>query len=140
MVVSSPGTAPSPTKVHPSLLFPPKFSPGMVHRMAPVPTEQKTHVNRGDLVRAIAKDTGVPAATVNMVLGSLMDMVVMNLRRGRRVMIPGFGRWEARTKSASTQRNPRNGEIMEIPERQTAVFYPAPEMKKKLNLKRRKES
>lgn len=101
-------------------------------------SERKPTVNRGDLVRQIAEDTGIPQTTVNLVLSSMTDMITVALRSEKDVVIRHFGRWTTRVRPAVVRPNPKTLEPMEIPARVTTSFLPAPALKELLNKRRRR--
>lgn len=97
-------------------------------------------MNRNELVTMISKDTEIPWATVNTVVGSFIKIVTLTLGTDEEVFIRDFGKWVLRTKSKVTRRNPRTGEPMEIPALKTVVFYPSTTMKASLNRRRKRKA
>ncbi len=85
-------------------------------------------MNKRDLIRELAKRTGLRLAQAQMVLDVLFGVqdepgiIPVTLRRGEKVVIPGFGSFTVRTRKARRARNPRTGETIQVPERRVPAF------------------
>lgn len=85
-------------------------------------------MNKRDLIRELAKRTGLRLAQAQMVLDALFGVqdepgiIPVTLRRGEKVVIPGFGSFTVRTRKARRARNPRTGETIQVPERRVPAF------------------
>ena len=85
--------------------------------------------NRSDLVEALNQDGYPhPAAVVKRVI----DVIGLALACGETVSIRNFGSFEPRTRIAVTRRNPKTGEPVEVPEKYTVGFRPAPALRDRL--------
>lgn len=82
-------------------------------------------MNRREIVDAIATKSGLDHATADAVLSATTAVISEALATGEKVMIPGFGSFEARSRAARTGRNPQTGEPMEIAASTTPAFKPA---------------
>lgn len=89
-------------------------------------------MNRSDLINRVTR-SGLTAMQAEKAVDVILETISQTLASGTTVTIKNFGRFEPRRKSAVTRTNPRNGEKIEIPEKTTAVFRPAPHLKRKLN-------
>lgn len=90
-------------------------------------------LNRGDIVRRVADDTGLPTATVDLALSSFFDTVIGGLASGDDVAIRRFGRFEPRHRQATVRKNPSTGTVMQIPPKRGVGFLPSANMKQRLN-------
>lgn len=69
-------------------------------------------------------------------IGGIIDKVFFLVQEAvadeGRFTYTGFGTFTKATRAAHTARNPQNGEIVEVPERHTVTFKPAPAFKESL--------
>lgn len=82
-------------------------------------------MNRKDLVETVAREADLSGAQADAAVGALLDGVVAAVAAGERVILPGFGTFESRQRSARTGRNPQTGETMEIAASVAPAFKPA---------------
>jgi DNA-binding protein HU-beta len=75
-------------------------------------------VNKGELIEALESRLGGKKAAANAV-ESLLDVIIREVARGRKVGITGFGTFERAARAARTGRNPRTGASVKI--KKTAV-------------------
>ncbi|MBF9052199.1 hypothetical protein GTA62_19750 [Roseobacter sp. HKCCD9010] len=71
-------------------------------------------MNKVDLIKAIAADTGETNATVDAVLNSLANTTSKVLGEGDEVTIPDIVKLGTKLRAARTGRNPRTGEPIAI--------------------------
>ena len=79
-------------------------------------------MNKGELIDAIADQSGITKKNVNAVLDHFFSTVQNQVSSGGRVVIVGFGSFEARERAARQGRNPKTGEVMDIPAVTVPVF------------------
>ena len=72
-------------------------------------------MNKGDLVDAIARKAEVTKKDADRVLTAVLDEIVDAVAGGDKVTLVGFGTFEQATRQARTGRNPKTGEVLEIP-------------------------
>lgn len=82
-----------------------------------------------DIVREIAKDTGLSGYTASLVVESLLKNITFALSKGDKVQFSGFGTFESKKRAARTGRNPHIGQAVPIPERFMPVFTPGTKLK-----------
>jgi len=68
-------------------------------------------------------------ATVNCILNSMNE----ELGRGGRIEIRGFGTFSVRQHNAKMGRNPRTGETVSIPRKNSVHFKPGTELRERVN-------
>lgn len=71
-------------------------------------------MNKSELVDAIASGCGLTKANASQVLDTFMSTVTDALKRGGKVVIPGFGSFSTGNRSARTGRNPQTGAAIQI--------------------------
>jgi DNA-binding protein HU-beta len=72
-------------------------------------------MNRSELIQAVAQRSAVSPAAVDQVLAGLNSVVAQQLVTGDRVTLPGFITFEVIDRAARTGRNPKTGDVLEIP-------------------------
>jgi DNA-binding protein HU-beta len=75
-----------------------------------------------DLIAAVADGTELSRAKASEVVDALFNAISGALKAKEEVRLVGFGTFAAATRKASTGRNPRTGEEMQIPESTTVRF------------------
>ena len=92
-------------------------------------------MNKGELVDAIAsKMSGVATKKIiDAVLSIALDTVIDTVADGDRVILVGFGSFEARQRKEREGRNPRTGDKMLIPPTTVPVFSAGKLFKDKVN-------
>jgi DNA-binding protein HU-beta len=79
-------------------------------------------MNKGELVDAVARNTGESKATTAKVVDEALDVVVAAVVTGQKVQLTGFGTFEARDRKARTARNPQTGEEVRVPATRVPAF------------------
>ncbi|HET7153189.1 MAG TPA: HU family DNA-binding protein [Candidatus Kapabacteria bacterium] len=79
-------------------------------------------MNKGELVGAIAKGTGLSKAASEAALDHTIDAIKKSLKKGEPVSLVGFGTFKVSKRSARTGRNPQTGATIKIPARKVPRF------------------
>jgi nucleoid DNA-binding protein len=82
-------------------------------------------MTRADLVAVMARATGGSKAASERALAALLDTVLDDLRKGRRVSIGGFGTFMVVRRAGRNGRNPRTGKAIHIPPTRVPRFRPS---------------
>lgn len=90
-------------------------------------------MNKSEIVRMVAKSTNIAIPAVDEVVNSFLKFLTLNLAVGEEVTVRGFGRFEVRPRPPVTLKNPRTGEPIEVPARNTVVFLPSGKLKERMN-------
>lgn len=64
-------------------------------------------MTRSQLITKISRQTGVAAAQVEEVMDTLVENIIDTLKRGEKVTIAGFGRFEMRQRKTKAYTNPK---------------------------------
>jgi DNA-binding protein HU-beta/integration host factor subunit beta len=91
------------------------------------------NVTKKEIVEEISRRTGMTQAETKMVFESLLEAIAQSLRAGRNIELRGFGRFKVRSRKARTARNPRTGEVVEVPGGLKPVFEASKELRDLLN-------
>jgi DNA-binding protein HU-beta len=71
-------------------------------------------MNKQDLIGAVAETTGLGRGDATRAVEAVFDTISDALKRGDEVRLVGFGSFSVSRRAASTGRNPRTGEPMQI--------------------------
>ena len=72
-------------------------------------------MNKNELVAAVASGAGLSKADAGKAVDSVFDSIAGALQNGADVRLVGFGTFSVTHRKASTGRNPRTGESIQIP-------------------------
>lgn len=86
-------------------------------------------MNKGELIEAIANDSGVTKADANRVINTFVNTVIDELKNGGQVVLPGLGSFSTGNRSARTGRNPQTGQAIQIKASRVAKFKPGKSLK-----------
>ena len=90
-------------------------------------------MNKGELIDAVAADTGESKASVGRVIESTLDAITNTLKAGDKVALTGFGTFERRHRNARVGRNPQTGEEVKIPAANVPAFKAGKGLKDAVN-------
>ena len=72
-------------------------------------------MNKNDLIAKVADLTDLSKVDMSRAVDSIFDAIEQALTAGDEVRLVGFGTFSVAKRAASTGRNPRTGEPMQIP-------------------------
>jgi DNA-binding protein HU-beta len=72
-------------------------------------------VNKNDLVKSVADATDMSNADAARAVEGVFDSITNSLKGGEEVRLVGFGSFSVVQRKATTGRNPRTGEAINIP-------------------------
>lgn len=90
-------------------------------------------MSKMDLVNAIAEKTGLTKADSSRALEAMMEGVIEGLKEEGKVVLTGFCTFTAKKKEATTGRNPRTGETVNIPAKMAVTIKAGTKLKDALN-------
>lgn len=91
-------------------------------------------MNKKDLIRIVSEKADCPQKVASEVLNAYLDTIEQAMSQRQRVVIPGFGTFEAADRAGRTGRNPSTGEPMAIPARVVPRFIPGKQLKEAAKL------
>jgi len=86
-------------------------------------------MNKADLVKRVARDTGLTKADVLRVLDAVLAQVTRALRRGDEVKLVDFGTFLVGRRRARAAHNPYTGTPMRVPARRWPRFSPGKKLR-----------
>lgn len=90
-------------------------------------------MNKGELVDAIANETGLTKKDTEATINSFMNVVSNALAKKDKVQLVGFGTFETRERAAREGVNPSTGAKIKIPATTAPAFKAGKALKEKVN-------
>ena len=90
-------------------------------------------MNKNDLISSVAADSGLSKADATKAVDAIFDNIEKSLKRGNEVRLVGFGTFSVADRKASTGRNPRTGESIQIPASKQPKFKAGKGLKEAVN-------
>ena len=90
-------------------------------------------MNKNDLIAAISTSAGLSKTDATRCMETIIDTVSHALKRGEEVRIVGFGTFSVSHRKATTGRNPRTGESIQIPASRRPKFTVGKALKDAVN-------
>ena len=90
-------------------------------------------MNKNDLISSVAESSGLTKADAGRAVDGVFSSITSALSSGGDVRIVGFGSFSVANRAASTGRNPRTGEQIQIAASQKVKFLPAKALKEVFN-------
>ena len=79
-------------------------------------------MNKNELVSKVAEEAGLTKTDAAKAVDAFVTSVTATLKKGDEVRLVGFGTFSVANRAATTGRNPRTGEPIQIPARRQAKF------------------
>jgi DNA-binding protein HU-alpha len=89
-------------------------------------------MQKSEMEAALAEKLAITKTAARDLLNVMLDQITLELSRGNRVSLPGFGVFEVRAYGPRTGRNPQTGEPIDIPAGHNAHFKPGKALKEKI--------
>jgi DNA-binding protein HU-beta len=86
-------------------------------------------MNKQELIGTVAETTGLSRSDASRAVEGVFDAISGALKRGDEVRLVGFGTFSCSRRKASTGRNPRTGEPMQIKASAQPKFRPGKVLK-----------
>ena len=90
-------------------------------------------MNKQELVTEVAKKADLPKTKAQAAVEAMFDSIKMTLKKGGEVRLVGFGTFTVAKRAATTGRNPRTGEKINIPASKQPKFKAGKELKEAVN-------
>ena len=79
-------------------------------------------MNKTELVAAIAEKSGIAKKDAEKALAAFIDTVAVELKKGEKIQLVGFGTFEVRERAARTGINPQTKQTIKIAASKNPVF------------------
>ena len=99
--------------------------------------DKERHLNKAELISAIAEESELSKAKAEFALNSIMDNIKKCIRDSDNVQLIGFGTFSSGKRAARVGRNPKTGEAIKIAAAKTVKFSAGKAFKDAVN-KRKK--
>ena len=90
-------------------------------------------MNKNDLIAAVASRTGLSKADAVEAVDGITSSITSALQRGTEVRLVGFGTFSVRHRKATTGRNPRTGEQIQMAAKNVPKFKSSKVLKAAVN-------
>ena len=90
-------------------------------------------VNKQELVDSVSGKLGMSKADVLRVLESILEQITGSLQSQKEVRLMGFGSFSVASRKATQGRNPRTGEVIQIPASKRPKFKAGKGLKDAVN-------
>ncbi len=90
-------------------------------------------MNKSDLIAAVADATGLGKSDAGTAIDAMFDSIADTLKSGGEVRLVGFGTFNVSERAATTGRNPRTGESIQIAASKQPKFKAGKSLKDTLN-------
>ncbi len=79
-------------------------------------------MNKAELISAVAEKAVISKKDADAAVTAAVEAITDALESGEKVQLVGFGSFEVKSRAARTARDPRSGELMNIPATKVPVF------------------
>ncbi len=107
--------------------FPAKASAAGSAPAAKAPTPETVTLKQ--IAADLAEKNEMTKKDANSLMDQLVEHIVKNLKKGKRIRMAGLGILQVRKRAARMGRNPATGEQIKIPAKKKIAFRPAKELK-----------
>lgn len=90
-------------------------------------------MNKNELIAEVAQKTGLSKAAAGEAVDATFDAISASLQGGDEVKILGFGNFSVSERAATTGRNPRTGETIQIAASKSPKFKAGKGLKDAIN-------
>jgi DNA-binding protein HU-beta len=87
-------------------------------------------MTKKEIIENVATAAGISKAAAERAVNTMMESIKESLASGDNVLLVGFGRFSVRERAPRKCRNPKTGEIIEIPARKVVKFKPGEPLRK----------
>ena len=93
----------------------------------------RINLTKKELINAMYMRIGFSKKISEVLLDDILDIIVENLKKNKKLKISKFGTFAIREKKSRLGRNPKTKESKIISERKVVLFKPSKEFKKYIN-------
>jgi DNA-binding protein HU-beta len=86
-------------------------------------------MNKTELIKAIADESGLSHKDSEKFLDSFMDVAIKTLKKGEDIILIGFGSFSVTKRSARIGRNFQTGKSIQVPTSKSVKFKPGKNLK-----------
>lgn len=90
-------------------------------------------MNKSDFVDVFVKEAGASKKDAHYVVDKFFELIASEVVNGQEVNISGFGKFYTQNKPARQARNPKTGEVVNVPAKQVFKFKASKKLSDILN-------
>ena len=90
-------------------------------------------MNKAELIEKVSERVKIRSNAAKVVVDTIFDSMRESLEKGEGIEIRGFGSFVVRNYGAYKGRNPKTGEIVDVPPKKLPHFKVGKELKEKVN-------
>jgi integration host factor subunit beta len=108
------------------------FNPSFLEGEAEV-KRKGGHMNKAELINKVSEKANVTQKVAKVIVDTLFDGMIESLEKGERIEIRGFGSFVVRNYGGYKGRNPKTGEIVDVPPKKLPFFKVGKELRELVN-------
>jgi nucleoid DNA-binding protein len=89
-------------------------------------------ISKKDIVKTVADRNGMTTGDAAAIVQKFLDQIIKTLSEGHRIEFREFGIFEPKVRKARIGRNPKTGEVVNVPEKVVVSFKPGKVMKERV--------
>ena len=89
-------------------------------------------LTKADLSKHLMEKLGIPKKDADLLVKTFLKSMITSLKAGEGVELRGFGSFRLRQREPRIGRNPRSGEVIQVPSKKVVYFKLGKELRKKL--------
>lgn len=87
-------------------------------------------MNKNEMAIRMVEDASITKSTAMKVIDMMIEVIADELsKQDGKITLVGFGTFKTTTKKKKKGRNPKTGEVIEIPKRRSVKFVPGKKLK-----------
>lgn len=90
-------------------------------------------VNKNEMITSVAESASMTKSDASKAVDAVFDAISSALQGGDEVRLTGFGTFAVTQRKATTGRNPRTGETIQIPASKQPKFRPGKSLREAVN-------
>lgn len=90
-------------------------------------------MNKSELIEAIAQETNLSLKDANSIVETILGTMTETLATGENIEIRGFGSFVIKEYQSYQGRNPKTGEVIDVPPKKLPFFKVGKELKERVN-------
>ena len=90
-------------------------------------------MNKAELIEKVSTRVKIPSNAAKVIVDTILDSMSESLKKGEGIEIRGFGSFTVREYGAYKGRNPKTGEIVDVPPKRLPFFKVGKELKERVN-------
>lgn len=90
-------------------------------------------MNKGDLINQVCEKSFVTKKEADLIINIILESITNAVASGDKVTLVGFGSFKSFQRKPRIGRNPKTGDIINIPTTRVPIFSPGKYFKNKVN-------